>query len=130
MALADVKATFHWLSDELMSWIARVRAPEWSIFDTIRGSARHVREVLATECPDGWFWLRSGLTDARVRLASPDEVDEHVRVHSRHGAIPVQPLHEIESTDRKVARVLRVLREVPPSEDDQSRPASMIRERN
>ncbi|WP_158602685.1 helix-turn-helix transcriptional regulator [Jiangella rhizosphaerae] len=70
-----------------------------------------LRALLRDQCPDGVFWMASGRGRARVRLVSPAEVERFVEVVTAHGTIRVAPLHEIESTDPRVARVLRVLRE-------------------
>ncbi|MGH8825453.1 MAG: helix-turn-helix domain-containing protein [Jiangellaceae bacterium] len=110
MALADDASTFQWLSEEMMAWVARIRVPAWDYFDVVQRAPESLRELIATECPDGRFELRSGFTDARVRLAPPEVVARHVLVESPHGSIPVQPLHEIDTTDPEIGRTLEVMR--------------------
>jgi len=110
LALANEDSTFHWLSEEMMTWIARIRAPAWDYFQVVQRPPESVRELIATECPDARFWLRSGFTDAKVRLAPAEVVARHVRVESPHGSIPVQPLHEIDTADPGIGRTLEVMR--------------------
>lgn len=52
-------------------------------------------------------WLRTFL----VRFVPPEDAGRAVLVVGEHGPLRVQPLHEIETTDRDAARVLRLLRE-------------------
>lgn len=54
-------------------------------------------------------WLRTFL----VRFVPPEDAARSVLVSGEHGPLRVQPLHEIETTDREAARVLRLLREQP-----------------
>jgi transcriptional regulator with XRE-family HTH domain len=110
LALADEDSTFHWLSEEMMTWIARIRVPASDYFQVVQRPSESLRELIATECPDGRFWLRSGFTDAKVRLAPAEVVAQHVRVESPHGSIPVQPLHEIDTADHDIGRTLQVMR--------------------
>ncbi|GAA2240694.1 hypothetical protein GCM10010413_48430 [Promicromonospora sukumoe] len=53
------------------------------------------------------FWLRTFV----VRFVPAAEAERAVTVVGEHAPLRVQPLHEIESTDRNAARVLRLLRE-------------------
>ncbi|MFI6424374.1 helix-turn-helix transcriptional regulator [Promicromonospora sp. NPDC050880] len=53
------------------------------------------------------YWLRTFL----VRFAPHEETARAVLVVGEHAPLRVQPLHEIEATDKHVARVLRLLRE-------------------
>jgi DNA-binding XRE family transcriptional regulator len=110
MALADDASTFEWLSEVMMTWVTRIRVPAWAYFDFVQRSPDGLRELIANECPDARFWLRSNFADAQVRLAPPDVVANHVRVESPLGSIPVQPLHEIDTADSEVQRTLRVMR--------------------
>ena len=52
-------------------------------------------------------WLRTFL----VRFVPPEDAGRAVLVVGEHAPLRVQPLHEIETTDRDAARVLRLLRE-------------------
>jgi transcriptional regulator with XRE-family HTH domain len=110
LALSDEDSTFQWLSEEMMTWIARIRVPAWDYFEVVQRPPESLRELIASECPDARFWLRSGFTDAKVRLASAEVVARHVRVESPHGSIPVQPLHEIDTADPDIGRTLQVMR--------------------
>lgn len=93
-----------------MTWIARIRVPAWHYFQVVQRPMESLRELIASECPDARFWLRSGFTDAKVRLAPAEVVARHVRIESPHGSIPVQPLHEIDTADPDTGRTLRVMR--------------------
>lgn len=73
--------------------------------------AARLRELLRRECPDDTFWMMSAQCWARVRLVPPADVARYVEVVLPAGVVRVAPLHEIESTDPRVSRVLRVLRD-------------------
>lgn len=124
LALADAPETYaalvrpdgwHWPS-------LSVRRDTWP-FDWPKASAsdddgrvaeagERLRDLLHEECPDGVFWMRSGSSRARVRLVPPAAVERYVEVITPYGPARVAPLHEIESTDPRVTRVLQVLREM------------------
>jgi transcriptional regulator with XRE-family HTH domain len=53
------------------------------------------------------IWLRTFL----VRFVPAESVRRAVLVAGEHAPLRVQPLHEIETTDKEAARVLRLLRE-------------------
>jgi transcriptional regulator with XRE-family HTH domain len=53
------------------------------------------------------IWLRTFL----VRFAPAEETRRAVLVVGEHATLRAQPLHEVETADREVARVLRLLRE-------------------
>ncbi|HEX6577625.1 MAG TPA: helix-turn-helix transcriptional regulator, partial [Jiangellaceae bacterium] len=110
LALADEDATFRWLAEVMTSWTARIRVPAWDYLEVVQRPPESLRELITRECPDARFWLRSGFTDARVRLAPAEVVARHVLVESPHGSIPVQPLHEIDTVDPEVGRVLEIMR--------------------
>ena len=126
LALADTEATYEWLTDRLFQRVVSVHADgkwgalnfslpsPWAAAAPQPGAVARVAERLAAECPDGRFRLTSGLEEVAARLAPADEVARRVLVTSAEGQIAVQPLDEIEVSDRDVARVLRVMREARP----------------
>ncbi|MFC4628525.1 helix-turn-helix transcriptional regulator [Promicromonospora alba] len=59
----------------------------------------------------GQFELEVWLNTFMVRFVPPEDTRRAVLVVGEHGPLRVQPLHEIETTDRDAARVLRLLRE-------------------
>ncbi|SDU59434.1 hypothetical protein [Jiangella alkaliphila] len=123
IALADEPAAFATLVCPPSEFWARlsVRRHTWSFgYPRLRLGADDreiakavagLRDVLRDECPDGTFWMANAGCRARVRLVPPDEVGSYVEVATPEGVVRVAPLHEIESTDPRVTRVLRVLRE-------------------
>lgn len=60
---------------------------------------------------DGRFLLEIWLRTFVVRFAPAADAGRAVTVVGEHGPLRVQPLHEIDTTDRNAARVLRLLRE-------------------
>lgn len=117
LSLADELATFDWLAEQMRGWATRIRPPNWGQPRVIRMAAPELRELIASECPTGRFELRYGTTVSTVTLRPPDDVAYHVRVATEAGTIPVQPLHTIEPSDGKVARILAVLRGQRPGSD-------------
>ncbi|WP_020013974.1 helix-turn-helix transcriptional regulator [Promicromonospora sukumoe] len=59
----------------------------------------------------GRFLLEIWLCVFTVRFVPASQAGRAVTVVGEHGPLRVQPLHEIETTDRNAARVLRLLRE-------------------
>lgn len=110
-------STFQWLAKLMASWIARLRAAEWPALTVVQLPADRLRELVKQGCPAGWFEFRSAGIGGHVQLRPADEIADHVRVATRDGDIPVQPLHKIEATDPCAARVLAVLRNASPGPD-------------
>jgi hypothetical protein len=49
LALADEDSTFHWLSEEMMTWIARIRVPAWDYFKVVHRPPESLCELIASE---------------------------------------------------------------------------------
>ncbi|SEF18451.1 helix-turn-helix domain-containing protein [Jiangella alba] len=77
----------------------------------IADAGARLRELVREQCPDDTFWMVSAQCWARVRLVPPADVERYVEVVLPAGVVRVAPLHEIESTDPRVSRALRVLRD-------------------
>lgn len=57
LALADQAETFTWLASLLDSWSIRVHVPDWPAPRVVHLPAEQLRELLASECPEGVFDL-------------------------------------------------------------------------
>ncbi|WP_053207413.1 helix-turn-helix transcriptional regulator [Jiangella muralis] len=77
----------------------------------VADAGARLRDLLRQQCPDDSFWMVSARHWARVRLVPPADVARYVEVVLPAGVVRVAPLHEIESTDPRVSRVPRVLRD-------------------
>jgi transcriptional regulator with XRE-family HTH domain len=66
------------------------------------------------------IWLRTFM----VRFVPADDARRAVLVAGEHATLRAQPLHEIETTDRDAARVLRLLRE--QAQDTRASPAAAV----
>lgn len=111
VAVADAEPTFAWLSRIMERFIGRLRVPDWTYGRNVSLEPGRMRELISAECPTGEFEVSTFGATAYARLRPPDEVAVHTTVETEFGAIPVQPVHEIEATDRKAARILALLRE-------------------
>lgn len=110
MAVADDDRTFMWLSRIMERFIARLRAPDWPYARNVQIEPDEMRDLIGTECPTGQFEVSMFGVTANARLRPPETVAVHSTVETEFGTIPVQPMHEIEATDPKAARVLSSLR--------------------
>jgi transcriptional regulator with XRE-family HTH domain len=119
LALADDPKAFEWLAHTMQHFRAAIRAPAWPAFETVRRPAEELRELISDECPAGEFAFTLLRFLGTVRIRRPEDVARHVRVSTTYGLVPVQPIHEVESTDPESARVLRVLREMQQSAGDE-----------
>jgi transcriptional regulator with XRE-family HTH domain len=111
MAVADDELTFVWLSRIMDRFIGRLRVPDWPFARNVQIDPEEMRKLIATECPTGDFEVSMFGVTAHARIRPPDEVAVHTTVETEFGTIPVQPIHEIEATDPKAARVLASLRD-------------------
>jgi transcriptional regulator with XRE-family HTH domain len=117
LALADEDATFEWLSRGAMSWVVRIKVPSWAGSELVQQPADQVRQVIERECQDGVFEIECLGFVGHVTLRPSDVVARHTRVEVPKGVIPVQPMHEIESSDPRAKRVFAVLRDETPAPD-------------
>lgn len=111
MAVADDDPTFVWLSRIMERFIGRLRVADWPYARNVQIEPREMRTLIATECPSGEFEVSMFGVTAHARIRPPGEVAVHTTVETGFGIIPVQPVHEIEATDPKAARVLASLRD-------------------
>ncbi|PSL08288.1 helix-turn-helix protein [Haloactinopolyspora alba] len=125
LAVADTPETFEALAGLVTehSYIveaARRRGPKFRVpRSNPEPLGAQLRAWLAAHCPDGTFWLRCAFSEARTRLAPPDDVSRHVHVETPHGRVRVAPVHEIDVVaDEYALRVLRVLREMTNESGD------------
>ncbi|MFI2489418.1 helix-turn-helix domain-containing protein [Promicromonospora kroppenstedtii] len=110
IAVARTERSMEWLADKLGRDRIRLRPPSWLGHAWPR-TPQEAFDLIETECPDGWIMVRGYFGETPVRFAPAEDVARHVLVANGERPIPVQPLHEIETTDRNAARVLRLLRE-------------------
>ncbi|PUB27108.1 helix-turn-helix protein [Promicromonospora sp. AC04] len=103
---------------EAVSWLAGlVRTGAAAV--TPRGRAYPMEGVTSAEGvarlvelgEDGRFSLEFWLRTFSVRFVPAEDARRAVLVVGEHAPLRVQPLHEIDTTDRHAARVLRLLRE-------------------
>jgi transcriptional regulator with XRE-family HTH domain len=116
VALPDTPETHDWLASNLRRFQLRLRGEDWVGHwhpDVPDGEEQGawLRALLREEFPDDRFLLVGPFDEVAARFAAAEEVARCVRVETDEGTIPVQPLDEIESSDPRVARVLRVMRE-------------------
>jgi transcriptional regulator with XRE-family HTH domain len=112
IAVADDDRTYAWLSRIMERFVGRLRAPDWPYSRNVQIEPDSMRELIAEQCPNGEFEVTTFGVTVHARLRSPDEVAVHTTVETSYGAIPVQPVHEIEAADPKAARVLASLRDL------------------
>ncbi len=110
IAVAHTERSMEWLADKLRHDRIRLRPPSW-LGHAWPGTPQEAHDLIAAECPGGWIMVRGYFGETPVRFAPAEDVARHVLVENGERPIPVQPLHEIETTDRNAARVLRLLRE-------------------
>lgn len=111
IAVADDDLTFVWLSRIMERFIGRMRVPEWPYARNLQIEPAQMRELIVAECPTGEFEVSTFGVTAHARIRPPVEVAVHTRVETDFGAIPVQPMHEIEAADPRAARALATLRD-------------------
>lgn len=110
VAVADTERSMDWLAGKLRHDRIRLRPESW-MGPAYPRTPQEARELIEAECPGGWIMVRGFLHEIPVRFAPADVVARHVLVDNAGRPLPVQPLHEIDTTDRHAARVLRLLRE-------------------
>lgn len=110
VAIARTERSMDWLAAKLRHDRIRFRPASW-VGSAFPRTPQEVHDLIAAECPDGWIMVRGFFHETPVRFAPADEVARHVLISGADRPLPVQPLHEIETTDRHAARVLRLLRE-------------------
>ena len=110
IAVANTERSTEWLADKLRRDRIRLRPPSW-LGHAWPSTPQEAYDLIKTECPGGWIMVRGFFGETPVRFAPAEDVARHVLVENGERPIPVQPLHEIETTDRNAARVLRLLRE-------------------
>lgn len=110
LALPDGPEAVQWLAGLLGTGAAAV-TPQGRRYpmDGIRGPEGVARLVELSE--DGRFSLEFWLRTFSVRFVPAERAGRSVLVVGEHAPLRVQPLHEIDTTDRHAARVLRLLRE-------------------
>jgi transcriptional regulator with XRE-family HTH domain len=110
LALPDGPEAVLWLATLLRTGAAAVTPQgRTSPLGGIRGPEGVARLVELSE--DGRFSLEFWLRTFSVRFAPAERTGRAVVVVGEHAPLRVQPLHEIDTTDRHAARVLRLLRE-------------------
>ena len=111
VAVASTERTMEWLADKLRHDRIRFRPPSW-VGTAWPRTPQEVHELIEAECPGGWIMVRGFFHETTLRFAPAEDVARHVLIdNGEHGSLRVQPLHEIDTTDRNAARVLRLLRE-------------------
>ncbi|WP_454858645.1 hypothetical protein [Promicromonospora soli] len=100
----------NWLAAKLRHDRIRFRPASW-VGSAFPRTPQEVHDLIEAESPDGWIMVRGFFHETPVRFAPPEDVARHVLIDNAERRLPVQPLHEIETTDRHAARVLRLLRE-------------------
>ncbi len=110
VAVAITERSTEWLADKLRRERIRLRPASW-VGAAWPRTPQEAYDLIEAECPGGWIMVRGFFHETPVRFAPAEEVARHVLVENAERPLPVQPLHEIESTDRNAARVLRLLRE-------------------
>lgn len=110
VAIADTESSMDWLAAKLRHDRIRFRPKSW-VGSAFPRTPQEVHELIEAECPDGWIMVRGFFHETPVRFAPAEDVARHVLISGADRPLPVQPLHEIETTDRHAARVLRLLRE-------------------
>jgi transcriptional regulator with XRE-family HTH domain len=107
---ADTDRSTDWLARKLRHDRIRLRPESW-MGPAFPRTPQEARELIEAECPGGWIMVRGFFHEIPVRFAPADVVARRVLVDNGGRPLPVQPLHEIDTTDRHAARVLRLLRE-------------------
>ena len=110
VAVAHTDRSMDWLAEKLRHDRIRFRPARW-VGTAAPRTPQEVHDLIGAECPDGWIMVRGFFHETPVRFAPAEEVARHVLIDHAERPLPVQPLHEIETTDRHTARVLRLLRE-------------------
>ena len=110
LALPDGPASVEWLANLLRTGAAAVTPLGRSLpLDGVTTADGVARLVELGE--GGRFTLEIWLRTFLVRFAPAEVTERAVLVVGEQAPLRAQPLHEIETTDRDVARVLRLLRE-------------------
>lgn len=110
IAVADTERSMDWLAAKLRHDRIRLRPEGW-VGSAFPRTPQEARDLIEAECPGGWIMVRGFFHETPVRFAPAEDVARHVLIDNAERPLPVQPLHEIETTDRSAARVLRLLRE-------------------
>ncbi|MEV0894711.1 helix-turn-helix transcriptional regulator [Promicromonospora sp. MEB111] len=111
VAVANTERTTDWLADKLRHDRIRFRPAGW-VGTAWPRTPQEVYDLIEVECPDGWIMVHGFFHETPIRFAPAEDVARHVLIdNGEHGPLRVQPLHEIDTTDRDAARVLRLLRE-------------------
>ena len=110
LALPDDPGAVSWLVGLVRTGIAAVTPLGRGYpMDGVTSAERVARLVELGE--GGQFELEVWLRTFMVRFVPVEDARRAVLVVGEHAPLRVQPLHEIETTDREAARVLRLLRE-------------------
>jgi transcriptional regulator with XRE-family HTH domain len=110
VAVAHTERSMDWLAEKLRRDRIRLRPESW-IGRAFPRTPQEAHDLIAAECPGGWIMVGGFFHETSVRFAPADDVARHVLIDNGEHPLPVQPLHEIDTTDRHAARVLRLLRE-------------------
>jgi transcriptional regulator with XRE-family HTH domain len=110
VAIANSERSMDWLAAKLRHDRIRFRPESW-VGSAFPRTPQEVHDLIEAECPGGWIMVRGFFHETPVRFAPAEDVARHVLISNADRPLPVQPLHEIETTDRSAARVLRLLRE-------------------
>lgn len=137
VALADVPATWRWLTERLTELAVRVtptgcrnpmgiggvphrselaRLPDDVAAARVERAMHLLREQVLGECSDRRLTVTGPFDDPRasVRLVDADQIKNAVPVETEVGTLRAQPRDEIQAADGRTARVLAVLREELP----------------